>query len=220
MRWLARHGILSLTTASTLLLAAPLSFRTHELPWAAIGVDYRVTIQTLVDGRCLESNPQLSVIAGALPRGLALQGDWLTGVPKELGTFHVRVRGVTGCGAAEQDYVLQVTGRPILRISPEEIVFEYHVGDAPPEPQGVLVSSTWPELPYSVTATASWLHLQPEEGITPYSGAALAGDRVTLRVLINDLPPGVYEARLLFTAHQSASVPAIPVKLHVVARDR
>src|SRR3974377_261865 len=98
MRWLASKCILS-SMVGAVLLGSPLSFRTHELPWAAIGMDYRVTIQTLVDGRCPQRDVQFSAAAGLLPRGLELQGDWLTGIPKELGTFRFRVRGVTGCGA-------------------------------------------------------------------------------------------------------------------------
>jgi hypothetical protein len=160
------------------------------------------------------------VVGGSLPRGLEFAGDWLTGVPRELGIFRFRVRAETACAAAEQDYVLQVDARPILRAAPESIVFEYRVGDPAPESQTLLVSSTWPELPYSVTATGPWLRGQPEEGVTPRSGSALTADRVAIRVMPNGLPPGLYEARLVLMAPQSANLASIPVKLRVVAADR
>ncbi len=144
----------------------------------------------------------------------------MTGVPRELGIFRFRVRAETACAAAEQDYVLQVDGRPILRGAPESIMFDYRVGDPAPESQSLLVSSTWPELPYSVTATAPWLRGQPEEGVTPRSGSALTADRVAIRVTPKGLAPGVYEARLVLMAAHSANLASIPVKLRVIAADR
>jgi hypothetical protein len=217
MRWLRSSGFLFLAAGGALSLAAPLSFRTRELPWAAVGADYRVTIQTQLDGRCPQSDVWLSVTAGLLPRGLELQGDWLTGVPEELGTFRFRVRGANVCAAAEQDYVLQVTGRPILRVSPEKIVFDYRVCDAGPEPQSLLVSSTWPAVPYSISATEAWLRGEPEKGVTPYIGSALAADRVIVRVITKDLAPGIHEASLVFVTYESATTTVIPVRVRVLA---
>ena len=76
-----RLPFLSGALCATLLAGAPLSFRTRELPWAAIGTAYRTIIQTQVDGRCPLSDVTLSVVAGALPRGLKIDGDVLSGVP-------------------------------------------------------------------------------------------------------------------------------------------
>src|SRR5215469_9193240 len=171
----------------TFVPAAPLTLGTHQLPWAAVGSDYRVTIQTRVDGRCPEGDARFFVTSGSLPPGLDLQGNWLTGVPKQLGSFRFRLRGADLCAAAELDYILVVSPRPVLRLSAEEIVFEYRVGDLPPQMQTVLVSGTWPDLPYSVTATAPWLRPQPEEGATPLVGAALTADRVNIRAIATDL---------------------------------
>jgi hypothetical protein len=220
MRWFHSSSILLSTACAALAAGGPLAFRTRELPRAALGADYRVTIQTQVDGRCPSSDARLSLEAGSLPRGLELRGEWLTGVPKELGVFRFRLRGATDCTAARQDYVLEVTGRPILRATPENLVFDYRVGDPQPEPQTVLLSSTWPELPYAVSTTAAWLRAVPEQGVTPDAGAALGADRVSVHVLAADLAPGVYEGRLVFMAHQSAASPAIRVTLRVIAPNR
>jgi hypothetical protein len=215
MNWFRRSPIL--LWAANAALCAPISFGTHQLPWAAVGADYRVTIQTRVDGRCPVGDPRLFVTAGSLPAGLELQGDWLTGVPKELGIFRFRLRGADACAAAEQDYVLAVTARPVLRLSTEAIVFEYRMGDPAPEAQNVLVAGTWPDLPYSVNTTAPWLRAEPELGATPLSGAAFGADRVNVRLMTKDLKPGTYEGRLIFVAQQSATAPSIPVKLRVIA---
>lgn len=215
MYWF-RNGCV-LVCAGALFAAAPLEIRTHELPWAAFGLDYRVTIQTQIDGRCTFGNPELSLSAGSLPRGLDLEGDWLTGVPEEVGTFRFRVRGANDCVSTEQEYVLLVTGRPILRASPENVVFEYRIGDLAPEPQSVLISSTWPDLPYTITANAPWLTAHPEEGVTPSAGEALSADRVAVTVNTKDLAPGTYQARLLVTSRQGANAPSIPVELRVIA---
>jgi hypothetical protein len=217
MTWFGPSSILFWAASGTLALCAPISFGTHQLPWAAVGSDYRVTIQTRVDGNCPRSDARILVTAGSLPAGLELQGDWLTGVPKELGTFRFRLRGASFCAAAERDYVLVVTARPVLRLNTEEIVFEYRMGDPAPEAQSVLVAGTWPDLPYSVNATVPWLRAQPELGATPLSGAALGADRVSVRVMTRDLSPGTYEGRLMFVAQQSATALSIPVKLRVVA---
>lgn len=217
MTWLRSFSILFWAASGTLAHCAPISFGAHQLPWAAVGLDYRVTIQTRVDGRCPVSDVRLYVTAGSLPAGLELQGDWLTGVPKESGAFPFRLRGADVCAAAERDYVLIVTARPVLRLNTDEIAFEYRIGDPAPEAQSVLVAGTWPDLPYSVNATAPWLRAQPELGATPLPDAALAADRVNVRVNTKDLAPGTYEGRLVFIARQSATVPSIPVKLRVVA---
>ena len=101
---------------------------------------------------------------------------------------------------------LEVTGKPILRVVPDELVFEYRIGDP----------GTWPELPYSVSAAASWLHLSLSTGVTPSAGSAFSADPATVTIMPKDLAPGRYETALLFSAPGAATMPAIPVKLRVL----
>ena len=202
---------------SALLYAAPLSFRAPELPWAAIGSDYRATIETQGDGRCSLADVVLYVVDGVLPEGLKLQGDTVSGVPKQMGLFRFRLRARNNCATAEQGFQLQVTGKPILRLSTSELVFDYRAGDPAPKPRNVLVSSTWPELPYSVTGAPSWLRVRLRAGVTPFSGSAFSSDAATVEVLPQDLKPGVYEATLVFLAPQGDAPPTVPVKLKVLA---
>lgn len=202
---------------ATAWAAAPVQFRTTELPWAALGTDYHVAIQAQVDGRCPLSDLTLSVVDGFLPRGLSVQGDLLAGVPKEPGIFHFRVRAANGCGSAEADLQLLVTGKPILRVAPEELRFEYRSGDSAPKPQTLLVSSTWPEFAYSITTREPWLQVRLAEGVTPSADSAFAADAAKVQVVPKDLAPGWYETTLIVSGPQVATSPAIPVRLHVLA---
>jgi hypothetical protein len=212
------HRLALLGVAGAVLLnAGPLGFRTRELPWAAIGTDYRATIQTQGDGRCSLADVVLYVADGVLPEGLILQGDTVAGTPKQMGIFRFRLRAANNCAAAEQEFLLQVTGRPILRLSPGELVFEYRAGDPAPKPKNVLVSSTWPELPYSVAGEQNWLRVRLRAGVTPYPGSAFSSDAATVEVVPQDLKPGVYEATLVFFARQGDTSPEVPVKLKVSA---
>jgi hypothetical protein len=211
-----RLAVLTALACAGLANASALKFRSSELPWAALGSDYRAPIQTLGDGRCALGDIVLSVVEGVLPEGLRVEGDWVAGIPKEIGIFRFRLRAANNCAMAEQVYALEVTGKPVLRVSPEELVFEYRAGDAAPRPQNVLVSSTWPELPYSVTGEANWLRVHLRAGVTPYSGSGFSSDAATVEVVPQDLKPGVYQATLIFFAPQGATPPRVPVKLKVL----
>src|SRR5579871_4392501 len=89
--------------------AATAGFRAHELPWAALGSPYHAVIEAFVDGRCIDGGIAFSAVDGALPRGLALRGDTISGVPEEFGVFVFRLRAGNSCSSGERDFVLQVT---------------------------------------------------------------------------------------------------------------
>src|SRR5579863_1229002 len=82
--------------------AANVGFRTRELPWAAFGSAYRAVLETSVDGRCIDGGVAFSVVDGALPQGLELRGETITGAPEEFGAFHFRLRVANNCGAEER----------------------------------------------------------------------------------------------------------------------
>ena len=209
--------VLVLVLAVSCASAAPLRFRTHELPWAAYGTPYYASIETSVDGRCIDGGVELALAAGALPPGLELRGDALSGTPKQMGAFPLRLRASNSCTSVEQDLVLQVTGKPILRVSPQEIVFECRAGERAPAHQSVLVYGSWPEQSYTVTGAAPWLRLEPQTGATPYTGSARAADVVELGPAPAGLAPGTYETVLVFSVPGGANAPAVPVKLRVLA---
>ena len=212
--WIA--GPVFVTLLATMPASAAVWFRTTELPWAVLGAGYSARIQAEVDGRCPQGDLVISIVDGSLPRGLIMQGVSLAGVPRELGAFHFRVRATNICESTETDMQLLVTGKPILRVMPEQLTFEYRPGEPAPKPQRVLVSGTWPDFAYSVMAREPWLRAGPAEGMTPSSDSAFSADAVTVQVLPKDLAPGWYETTLAVSAHQIASAPEIPVKLHVL----
>ncbi len=210
--------VLWLMLAVPVLRGEVVRFETAELPWAMLGAGYSATIETAVDGNCLIGNGiGLSVVEGELPNGLALRGESISGVPRTMGTYRFALRAANRCGTAVGRFELVVSGRPILRVVPEELVFEYRPGDAPPRPLDVLVASTWPGLPYRVsTGKIPWLEYDQTIGTIPDRGSPFSADRISVRVNPDKLEAGVYHATLAISAWQGANAPAIPVTLKVV----
>jgi hypothetical protein len=198
--------------------AATVGFRTRELPWAAFGSPYRVVLETFVDGRCIDGGVSFSAVDGALPLGLELRGETITGTPEEFGAFPFRLRVSNACGAEERDFLLQVTGRPILQVTPEEIDLEYRLGGPPPETKVLLISATWPKFSYSLTkGSEPWLRVRQQAGVTPLAGSPYSGDVVRLQIVPENLTPGSYESALVFSGPHGAAALTVPVRLRVVA---
>jgi hypothetical protein len=195
---------------------AQVRIRTVELARAVKGVSYRAPIETLVDGRCEHSDPSYSLVSGALPKGLELVSSGLDGTPKEMGLFRFVLRAGNPCGADVRALELLVTARPILRADPEQLAFESRADGPAPGIRTIRVTSTWPDLPYSVrTDGADWLVAWPARGATPDTGSAISADLVTIRVDPSKLAPGVYRASLILSTWQGANTPEIPVVLTV-----
>jgi len=136
---------------------------------------------------------------------------------REVGEFRFWLRAANACSQAVKQYTLFVTGRPILRTVPEEIVFEYREGGPAPETQMVQVSSTWPGLPYSVWAsTPQWLTVRAAEGVTPERGGGFTSDTLWLEAAPDKLMPGVYHSKVFVTTWGGSNAPVIPVTLKVL----
>ena len=214
--WSFRSAVLWSAAAVATAGAAPLEFRTHELPWAAFGAPYQARVETQVDGRCLDGGVGLVLTGGQLPKGLEFRGGEVLGIPREFGAFRLHVRAFNACVAAESDVVLHVTGRPILRASPEEIVVECRAGAAAPQAKTLLVSATWPNLEYSVRPGEPWLKARQQYGATPVEGSPYAGDTVELEFAPGKLAPGEYQTALLLRAPHGAAPVSVPVRLRVL----
>ena len=198
--------------------AANVGFRTRELPWAAFGSPYRAVLETFVDGSCIDGGVALSAVDGALPRGLELRGGTITGAPEEFGAFAFRLRAGNACGADERDFVLQVTGRPILRVTPEQIDLQYVPGGPVPEAQILLVSATWPKLAYSLTnGSEPWLRIRQQAGVTPLAASPYAGDVVRIQIVTENLTAGLNESTLVFCGPEGTAAVTVPVRLRVIA---
>src|ERR1051326_4477072 len=215
---LLRRAALAAVTALP-MVAAPLQFRTRELPRAVFGAAYRAVIATDMDGRCPSSDVVLELAGGRLPRGIDLAGDVLAGVAKEFGVFPLRLRAVNTCAAAVQELTLEVTGKPILRVLPERLTIDYREGDPLPQPQVLLVSGSWDDLVYSMEAAkAPWLRFRAQRGATPYAGSAYTGDSVNIQAVPDGLAPGTYQAVLSFSTDGGANIPEVPITFHVIAK--
>jgi len=194
------------------VLADTIDIQTEELPRAIVGMGYDATISTRVDGLCPIGNVGLFLADGKLPHGLQLSNIGLTGVPKEMGIFHFTLGARNPCTAASpKEFVLMVTGRPILSAYPEKIEFTITEG-APSRIQTVLIASTWPSLPYKISAIdGAWIGFRQTQGTTPEEGSALTGDRVAVEALPSKLKPGVHHGQLIVSAWR-----AEPIQIDVV----
>ena len=200
-----------------MLRGGALAIRTAELPWAVVNTGYRTAIETGIDGRCPDGDVAVSLNGGNLPRGLEVRAGFLSGTAREIGKFQFSVRASNACSAAEKEFELIVTGKPILRAFPEELTCEYRVGGAGPAPLTVLVSASWPDLPYAMRIDAPWLSGKVRAGTTPATGSGLTSDAVSLQVDPKDLAPGIYHGSLRLSTWMGANSPVVAVTLRVVA---
>jgi len=129
-----------------------------------------------------------------------------------------------------KQFTIVVSAAPVLTITPAHLIFVAAENDGSPE-QSLLVSATWPNLPYSISiAGGDWLTALPELGRTPGvpSNPSLntvstvistpAGDTVRVRVRCSNLNAGHYSATLTLSAWQAAPSAAVVVELTVLAK--
>jgi hypothetical protein len=193
--------------------------RTSELPWGVVNAGYRSSIETGVDARCPDGDVEVDLHEGSLPRGIEIRGGYILGTPKEIGRFSFSVRAVNRCASVVKAFELVVTGKPILRVLPEELTCEYRAGEAGPAPLIVRVSGSWPDLPYSMRIDAPWLTGKVRAGATPAADSGLASDSVSLEINPKNLAPGIYRASVRFSAWMGANSPSVAVTLKVVAAE-
>ena len=192
-----------------------MGIRTSELPWAIVGATYHVRIETGVNGVCPYGDVGLSLTDGTPPDGLEIRGDYLEGIPRKTGIFHFSVRAANTCAWSVKAFELVVTGKPILRVFPEELSVERRAGQAGPAALTVEVSGTWPNLPYAVESDAAWLTHKVRAGMTPAQGSGLVSDVVSLEVDPKGLPPGTYHTAVRFSTWLGANSPVVAVTLKV-----
>jgi hypothetical protein len=215
MKTLLLFGVL----ASIGFAATPLEFRTTELPWAAVQTVYDLTIATRAALQCEQNEIVFALVHGELPPGLEIGLDGIHGTPVQAGTYRFTLRAANGCSQTTREFTLVVTGKPILRVDAADLVFEHQAGAPDPPARSLLVSSSWPGLPYSVNSAAcQWLKFAQTEGRTPPTGSALSADPVWVRVLPSELPPGKYTCNLVFSTWRAANAPVVRVSLEIAGR--
>lgn len=195
-----------------------LEIATIALPIAIVHKPYQPDpVMALGPSRCPLNNLHFRVVYGQLPPGLRLTGaGYLAGTPTQTGVFQFLVKAANDCEYATRAFDLKVEGAPILVHSPEALEFEYTQNGPLPEPQMVVVSSSWPDMPYSIDPVgADWLIAQPLRGRTQLPDGGHSGDPVSIHIEPGKLAPGTYRASLRLSAWQATNSPTIPVILKI-----
>jgi hypothetical protein len=213
----AAGRLLGLMFCALPVIAQGLDFTPTELPWAVVDEAYKPPPLLVKGGGNCHAGEATFTAASELPEGISITGvGQFGGVPRKTGTYNFKLRIADPCSAKVRDMTLVVTGAPILVISATSLEFHYTRNGPPPEPQAVLVRSTWPDLAYSVEShEVPWLRATAAKGRVPRIGAPVDADRVTVRVTPASLAPGSYEASLTFWAWQGANTPTIKIRLTV-----
>jgi hypothetical protein len=215
-----------LFTVALLLPIRPLrgggemEFITVELPWAAVDKGYApAPFEVRSGGSCPLGGIGYAVVSGTLPQGLQLSRlGYFSGTASRVGTYVFTIRVSNGCSQTEKQFTLVVSAAPVLTIAPMHLIFIAAEGEGAPG-QNLLVSSTWPSLPYGIKVTdGEWLTALPEQGRTPGPVAIATGDSVRVRIDASRLKPGHYAATLMFSAWQAAPAAAVVVELAVLAK--
>lgn len=197
--------------------AGEVEFVTDSLPWAIAEKGYEASpLEVRVSGSCPIGGVGYAVVAGALPPGIQLsRSGYFSGIPLHTGEFSFTVRASDGCGKAEKEFRLVVTGAPVLGVAPEHVAFTAKSGEIVAEQQ-LRVSATWPRLAYRLNlSNAAWLSATPDHGTTPREGSGMASDIVHLRVDLTGLKPGHYRASILISSWQALRPVRVEVELTV-----
>jgi len=197
-----------------------LEIATQGLPTAIVHKPYtQDPIIALGPSRCPQNNVHFSVAFGQLPPGLRLSASGhLIGTPTQTGAFQFLVRAGNDCEYATRSFDLKVEGAPIMVHHPDALEFEYTPNGPLPPAQTLIVSSSWPDTPYSIDAVgADWLIAQPLRGRTQLPDGGHSGDPVSIQIDPAKLAPGTYRASLRLSAWQAANSPVIPVTLRIHA---
>ena len=211
--------ILLAISLSPVLNAHSVDFLTRQLPWAVVGVPYDEKIEISIDGRCPRGDVGLDVFGGALPHGIEIVGERLVGTPRSTGTYPVMIRASNSCAFEVKGFQFIVTDEPVLRPSLPELQFVYRDGYAKPMAQSVLVTSTWPSVPYSVDEldpkNSAWLSFS-HRGMTPERDSDMLADVLAVRVNVEGLKPGVYRSTLKLSTPAFPTVSTMQVTLTIL----
>ena len=194
-----------------------IEFVTADLPWAIVEKGYEAPpLEVRVSGSCPHGGVGYAVVSGALPPGIQLSRlGYFSGAPLHTGEFMFTVRASDGCGWAAKQFILAVTGAPLITVAPMRVSFICKVGEAPKD-QELRVSATWPRLAYRLmVSSAPWLTATPAHGSTPHQGSAMAHDIVNLHVDPEGLKPGHYSASITASSWQVLQPVSIEVELTI-----
>jgi hypothetical protein len=194
-----------------------IEFVTMELPWAIIEKGYEAPpLEVRVSGSCPIGGVGYAVTSGALPPGMQLSRlGYLSGAPVHTGAFNFTVKASDGCGSVAKQFLLTVTGAPVITVTPLHLAFTAKAGETASERQ-IRISATWPRLAYRlIPSNAAWLTATPEHGATPRQGSAMADDIVHVRIDTTGLKAGHYSASIDVSSWQVLEPVRVDVELTV-----
>jgi hypothetical protein len=166
-----------------------------ELPRGIQGLGYSADIRITLDGRCPRGDSMLFLAGGALPPGLRTTAEGLAGVPAEVGAFRFWIGARNACAITKRKFELLVSGPPILRAVPDRIEITVSP-DGTPVDQTVVISSTWPDLAYTIfPRDPSWLKLRQ-----------LTGSRAIVTAFPLKLAPGIHHGTIIVSAWRAEPV--------------
>jgi hypothetical protein len=110
-----------------------IEFVTADLPWAIAEKGYEAPpLEVRVSGSCPIGGVGYAVVSGALPPGVQLSRlGYFSGAPVHTGQFSFTLRASDGCGWAEKQFTLEVTGAPVITVTPVHISFVCKAGENP-----------------------------------------------------------------------------------------
>jgi len=201
-----------------LLMVVSASILPTSLPTGTLGKGYNAGPLKLTSGQgCPQNHAALRIVEGQLPSGLELSpAGYFSGAPTEAGTFSFQVRAANPCGSTQQNYTLEVTGAPVLVVTPDFLHVEHQIGSGSLQPLLLRVASSHPGLAYRVDAPAwPWLRLRQRHGATPIAGSAFDSDIVEVAIDAGSLTPGRFQIPLRVSAWRAANSPVIILHVHV-----
>jgi hypothetical protein len=167
--------------------------------------------------RCPLNHVGLEIVAGSLPDGLRLTSSgYFSGVPTGIGRHDFRLRATNGCGRIEQEFTLEVTAAPVLRVTPRSRLIEYKMQSSFNPPIYIRIDADRPGQAYAVYAPQyPWIRLVPRSGRVPANEGGLEGDLVEVQLDHANLWPGDYSIPIRVAAWQASNQPEAVLSLRV-----
>jgi uncharacterized protein (TIGR03437 family) len=148
---------------------APLTITNSSFPDGVLSQSYQQTLQT--SGGC-DGAISFAVADGALPDGLSISGQAITGTPQTAGPFNFTLQATDSCSTTATasftitiDTSVQPTGGDT--VFPSSVSFTVQQNSAtPPQDQSVLVNGPAGAYTAAVGSGSPWLVIRPSSNLT------------------------------------------------------